>query len=358
MTKIAFILLSGAENPVPSTRISVLNVLPHLQKSGFEVMMAHTPPRACEVPDVTGLAHRLKAEGVAIAYFQKVHGDSVKREMRLLAACGIKVVYGVCDLIADDIAEISDATIVVTDFLKSLYRPDLQHKIHVVHDGIEHPERYKSRQQQKAHHAKDRLKAVLVTSSELDQIPAIPAIPNYLDITVVGRYPHNPTRIEAIKHVYWQISEQPSSARKLQVLYNAIRRPFKKVAWSTQTAYAELLDADIGIIPVDMADDFLPNRDISYWQVKSENRLTMKMAMGLPVIASPVPSYLEVIRHGQNGFLATTPQAWLECLQLLRDPERRGEIGEQARNDVLEQYSIACQAEKLIAILRSVLPPR
>lgn len=355
MTKIAFILLSGAENPVPSTRISVLNVLPYLQKAGFDILMAHAPSKASEVPDVAGLAKRLIAEEVKVAYFQKVHGDSVKREMRLLSEYGIKVVYGVCDLIADDIAEIADATVVVTDFLRSLYRTDLQHKIHVVHDGIEHPEFYKSTQPPATRSNRNTLKAVLITSSELDHIPSIPNIPKYLEITVVGRYSHNPTPVETLKNTYWQMSKQTSPARKWRVLSNAIRRPFRKVAWSPQTSYAQLLEADIGIIPVDMENDFLPNRDVSYWQVKSENRLTMKMAVGLPVVASPVPSYFEVIRQGQNGFIAHTNQDWLEHLQNLRDPELRHKLGQQARADVLEKYSIAAQAEKLITVLEALV---
>lgn len=358
MTKIAFILLSGAENPVPSTRISVLNVLPYLQKAEFEILLAHAPFKASEVPDVAGLAQRLKAEGVQVAYFQKVHGESVKHEMRLLSEYGIRIVYGVCDLVADDMAEIADATIVVTDFLRSLYRTDLQHKIHVVHDGIEHPELYKNAQQSAQHRRGNKLKAVLITSSELEHIPAIPNIPKYLDITVVGRYPNNPTAIETLKNTYWQMSEQTSSAKKWRVLYNAIRRPFRKIAWSPQTAYTQLLEADIGIIPVDMENDFLPNREVSYWQVKSENRLTMKMAVGLPVLASPVPSYFEVIRQGQNGFIAHTNQDWLEYLQRLRDPELRYKLGQQARADVLEKYSIAAQAEKLITVLEALVAER
>jgi glycosyltransferase involved in cell wall biosynthesis len=112
--------------------------------------------------------------------------------------------------------------------------------------------------------------------------------------------------------------------------------------------------ADLGIIPVDMRFDPLPGRSVSWWQVKSENRLTMKMAMGLPVIASPVPAYKDVISQGDNGYLAESREEWMKCLDLLRDPDRRAAIGRRARDSVIQRYSKAEQARKLLAALQWV----
>ena len=78
------------------------------------------------------------------------------------------------------------------------------------------------------------------------------------------------------------------------------------------------------------------------------------MAMGLPVIASPVPSYKDVIVQGENGFLAETAGDWLECLGVLRDPRKRKAIGRAARETVTHRYSQREQARKLVAVLDRV----
>jgi glycosyltransferase involved in cell wall biosynthesis len=81
----------------------------------------------------------------------------------------------------------------------------------------------------------------------------------------------------------------------------------------------------------------------------------MKMSMGLPVVACPVPSYRDVIVQGENGFLATSRDEWLRCFEELRDPRRREAIGRKARASVLPRYSKAEQARRLIAALERVV---
>ena len=110
--------------------------------------------------------------------------------------------------------------------------------------------------------------------------------------------------------------------------------------------------ADVGIIPVETD----PARGALWrWQVKSENRLTLMMAMGLPVIATPIPAYEPVIRQGQNGYLARDNAEWLRQLSALRDPGLRESIGRQARQTALDAYSMERQAEKLVSVLRGLL---
>lgn len=126
----------------------------------------------------------------------------------------------------------------------------------------------------------------------------------------------------------------------------------QRVAWEADGVYDAMQQADVGIIPVETD----PARGaLSRWQVKSENRLTMKMAMGLPVIATPIPAYEPVIRQGQNGFLAHNRAEWLSYLSALRDPGLRQSIGQQARQTALAAYSMERQAEKLISVLRGLI---
>jgi glycosyltransferase involved in cell wall biosynthesis len=78
------------------------------------------------------------------------------------------------------------------------------------------------------------------------------------------------------------------------------------------------------------------------------------MAIGLPVVATPIPSYEPVIKQGVNGFLARSQGDWVRCLSALRDPDARRAIGRNARESALTGYSKELQAQRLIEVLRSV----
>ncbi|WP_374496143.1 glycosyltransferase family 4 protein [Zoogloea sp.] len=340
--RIGFVLLSNSACPLPSTRIAVLNLFPYLKAAGYDPQIVFDPLSASETPDVSGLAERVAEQGFGLIYFQKVHGPSVLAEMRALRAMGIPTVYGVCDRIDDEIVSIADVTVTVTEFLRQQHAAELHDRIHVVHDGIEHPEIQCLHRDEAGPSA--RLRAVLVTSSTLEAVPALGRVPRHVDLTVVGRYPENPTLKESIRGHLKRALNQPG----------LVRTGFQTRAWHPQRVYSDLLEADIGIIPVDTGFNPLPGRKISYWEVKSENRLTLKMALGLPVIASPVPAYLDIIQQGINGYIARSRAEWLDAIDALRDPGHRREVGAAARSSVLERFSMEAQARKLISVLESV----
>ena len=313
-TKIGFVLLSNSNDALPSTRISVLTMLPYLRQAGYEPKIVFDPPVSAETPHVSGLTSTMLEQGIRIAYFQKVHGPSVLEEVRTLSQAGIKTIYGVCDLIDNEMVKATDATIVVTDYLKQLHDAALHHKIHVVHDGIERPDvqkRYDSWPTGIRRDTDRPLRAILVTSSELDTIPIIDAPPKFLEVTIVGAYP--------------------------PVL-----------------SYNLMVKADVGILPVDMRPDPDQPPGASFWQKKSENRLTMKMAVGLPVVASPVPSYKSIIEQGMNGYIADGRSDWMAYFDALRDPELRKRVGERARASVIHRFSREAQARLLISVLDRV----
>jgi glycosyltransferase involved in cell wall biosynthesis len=79
------------------------------------------------------------------------------------------------------------------------------------------------------------------------------------------------------------------------------------------------------------------------------------MGLGLPVIASPVPSYLGVVEQGVNGYIARTPHDWLRAIDELRDPLRRHQVGAAARASVLERFSKIEQASRLVRVLNRLL---
>lgn len=125
--------------------------------------------------------------------------------------------------------------------------------------------------------------------------------------------------------------------------------------WDPAVVYRELLAADIGVIPIEQASAPDASAPDAPWRVKSENRLTLKMAAALPVVASPIPAYERVVEHGVNGFLARSHADWQRCLRALRDPDLRREMGQRARASVLPRFSQAEQARRFVAVLRDLL---
>lgn len=89
--------------------------------------------------------------------------------------------------------------------------------------------------------------------------------------------------------------------------------------WREDREAEWLLECAIGIMP-------LPDRD--YERGKCAFKLVQYFSAGMPVVASPVGMNCEVVREGENGFLATTPDDWYRALdRLLGDAALRREMG-------------------------------
>ncbi len=117
--------------------------------------------------------------------------------------------------------------------------------------------------------------------------------------------------------------------------------------WSEETEVDCLHRFDVGIMP--LSDD-------TWSQGKCAYKLIQYMAVGLPVVASPVGTNLKVVRPGENGFLATTPEEWLQALRSLADdPALRLRLGDAGRKRVEQDFAIAPAAPRLIETLRSAL---
>ncbi|MEP5765007.1 MAG: glycosyltransferase [Halieaceae bacterium] len=103
--------------------------------------------------------------------------------------------------------------------------------------------------------------------------------------------------------------------------------------------FAALARADLTVVPL-LHDSFN--------ECKSAIRYFEAALLGLPTVASGVGQFREVIEHGVDGYLAETPEQWLELLeQLLQQPELRRSVGERAREAVSQQQSLPAVAEQL-----------
>ena len=98
----------------------------------------------------------------------------------------------------------------------------------------------------------------------------------------------------------------------------------------------------------------MPLLDLPFQRGKSGYKLIQYMACGLPVIASPVGVNAEIVRDGDNGFLATGPEQWFRALSaLLDDSELRRRMGARGRERAVADYSLAVHAPRVVEIIKA-----
>jgi len=85
-----------------------------------------------------------------------------------------------------------------------------------------------------------------------------------------------------------------------------------------KTVYQALVKHDICFIPSVLLEEH---------KCKSPNRVVQSMVLGLPIICSPVPDYIPVVRTFRNGYVAYSQQDWITYLIALKDQTTRERIG-------------------------------
>ena len=115
--------------------------------------------------------------------------------------------------------------------------------------------------------------------------------------------------------------------------------------WSLADEIKDLESFDIGIMP--LTDD-------KWSKGKGGYKLLQYMAVGIPCVASPVGINKEIIEEGVTGFLATTPQDWIEKLSILiENGKLRNKMGTEGRKKAEAIYSYQANISKLVDIIAS-----
>jgi glycosyltransferase involved in cell wall biosynthesis len=114
--------------------------------------------------------------------------------------------------------------------------------------------------------------------------------------------------------------------------------------WQSKTEVEDLQEIDIGIMP-------LPN--IDWARGKCGLKGLQYMGLAIPTIMSPVGVNKEIIEDGVNGFLAETPDEWIDKLSLLiESPELRMNLGNAGRETVVKHYSVNANKQKYLDLFR------
>jgi glycosyltransferase involved in cell wall biosynthesis len=114
------------------------------------------------------------------------------------------------------------------------------------------------------------------------------------------------------------------------------------VPWNEQTEIEDLLQIDIGLMP--LTND-------AWSEGKCGFKLIQYLSLGIPALASPVGVNTIIIEEGVNGYVCNAPEAWRAALlRLLTDTSLRARMGAAGRTKMVQEYSIASQRKSFLEL--------
>lgn len=129
--------------------------------------------------------------------------------------------------------------------------------------------------------------------------------------------------------------------------YKNVELGIEGLPWRKDTELADLSSFDIGIMP-------LP--DDEWAKGKCGLKGLQYMALEIPTLMSPVGVNAEIIQDGDNGFLATDIDEWVDKIsKLVESAELRKEMGQKARQTVLDKYSVQALKDTYLRLFNSLL---
>lgn len=119
--------------------------------------------------------------------------------------------------------------------------------------------------------------------------------------------------------------------------------PVEEVQWRQETEADEIADAEVGI-------GWVP--DDPWSRGKCGLKVLQYQAAGLPVVANAVGVQQQFVKPDVTGYLAETAEEWVEAIRKLAgDAELRQRLGQAARRQVQDSYSVERGAELWLAAL-------
>lgn len=121
--------------------------------------------------------------------------------------------------------------------------------------------------------------------------------------------------------------------------------PLEILEWREDLEIEHIRSFDVGLMPLDGS---------AWSQGKCGFKIIQCFGCAVPVIASPVGVNAELVREGETGFAASTPDEWLAAFQsAYTDRSRLPSLGARGRELVAATYSIDAVAPRIVAALKA-----
>ncbi len=156
--------------------------------------------------------------------------------------------------------------------------------------------------------------------------------------------------LEPLRPVFEELARRYGHSVVLKVVCDEFPEPLGleviEKPWALDDELGDLRTFDIGIMP-------LP--DDTWTRGKCGFKLLQYMAVGIPVVASPVGVNTEIVRDAENGFLADGGARWVKVLsRLIEDVELRHRIGRQGWASLHGRYTVADWAGRYVQVIEEV----
>ena len=220
----------------------------------------------------------------------------------------------------------SDAVIASTPYLKEQYS-DLNGNIFVVPNSIDFKEWDKAKKRKSQ---SDRLRIGWIGgSTHNDDLEMVRPVIEKL----TQKYPNV---------WFYCVHGVPNSYKSMEKVYWTHK-------WSKINLYPRFLASfkfDIGIAPL---------VDNNFNRGKSNLRWLEYSVLAIPTVASPLPDFKRVIRNGESGYLADTPEQWEKALTYLVENEvRREQVGLNAYRQIKKEFNAQKWATRYMRFLKGM----
>jgi len=269
-----------------SSRLHGYLIHEQLSRRGWETGLLYTPlQRELDFPLDSDIFRKQSLVGDKdIVVFQKLRGPRTQAALEILRERRVKAVFIDCDYPPKlQEARLSSITICSSETLANLYRA---HNI----TSIVLPESYETLLLRNGR-SNSSQPLTYVWFGSMDALKSLEV-----------RW------LRTLLHAYF-----PNS--RLIVIAEEGKGDYR---WDYQTSWQLISACDIAVIT---------GNDSIVGSCKSPNRIIQAMALSLPVVAFPAPSYQKIIRHGRNGFLCKSDEEWIHALTSLKSAVTRATIG-------------------------------
>jgi len=117
---------------------------------------------------------------------------------------------------------------------------------------------------------------------------------------------------------------------------------FQFLPWNKKTEISDLQKIDIGVMPLE---------NDQWAQGKCGLKALQFMAMGIPVLVSPVGVNTEIVKDGENGYLCLNQKDWFNNLEkLIQNENLRKELGKNGRKKVVRDYSKDANSDNFLSL--------
>ncbi|WP_425639474.1 hypothetical protein ACPUEN_07500 [Algoriphagus yeomjeoni] len=304
-----FWLLCGNKRN-PSSRIHGINIHKKLSELGYNSRLIHSPffyseDLVWKPYFVSFFIRNIKRDDIVI--FQKLGGPKTLYLIEELKNRGAKVIFIDCDLpLKLSVAEKVDHIICPSKILADLYKKAGCDKVKVIFDAV-----------------------------EVFKEPKVSSI-NSKKLIWFGK--SGSGKWDLIQKFKEKELFKIAPKWSFSTLTDHMDSDFK---WELDSFTEIISEFDISIIPIDDKDESL---------VKSANRCTQSMALGVPVLANCLGSYSEVIINNENGFISDDWIEWEEFLIKCENLDFLNSLKKKAYLDSLK-FSISNISKEWVSFL-------